>query len=558
MTISLIAFAVVLLITYWWSNAGAFSALLHLACVIVAGSVAFGVWEVASYPLLGSQGFDGYARGTALIGSFIVTLLVLRFATDKLVPMNLSLPRAADVVVGGAFGAASGVLSVGMLVISMGYFQSTVTIGDYTGWSRRSDVPTAPNFGSDNAPVATLASVTAGFFEYLSWGSFTPWLGGGTLATHSPDLVRMSGSLNRDSYGEGLARITMQPAALGGLEFVGGIRTPLIGAVNAPEEEAYAVSFTVAQDGFDGGGAQFVLTPSQVRLIGDSKGRPAATAHPLKWAQATNEMPLGVFYFGAPSNVATSVPARGEGTFALFFAKKDLDGQSPKYVELKGVRYALPKMKTVDDALQALMGGGGARQRVEDPDATNIDSLVEFPDPTYAIGGTVINSNDKGGLVTDSSNFIVGGEQKFPRNTSAAVGADLRIRGFQVSAEQRILRLDARAAAGGVRIFPDLNEWVRSAGAEAQDSRVAVIDADGSKYFAVGLVEDDGQWVFVRSMGGRPLSLRDIPVQPIGSDKKLTLHFRVPADVQIVGLVLSTPKEDRVVNTMNQKVPKRE
>jgi hypothetical protein len=85
-----------------------------------------------------------------------------------------------------------------------------------------------------------------------------------------------------------------------------------------------------------------------------------------------------------------------------------------------------------------------------------------------------------------------------------------------------------------------------------------VIDADGSKYFAVGLVEDDGQWVFVRSMGGRPLSLRDIPVQPIGSDKKLTLHFRVPADVQIVGLVLSTPKEDRVVNTMNQKVPKRE
>ncbi|MFM8642683.1 MAG: CvpA family protein [Phycisphaerales bacterium] len=557
MTISLIAFAVVLLITYWWSNAGAFSALLHLACVIVAGAVAFAVWEPASYPLL-SSGFDGYARGTALIGTFIVALLVLRVLTDKLVPMNLSLPRAADVTVGAAFGAASGVLSVGILVISMGYFQSTVTIGDYTGWSRRSDVPTAPNFGSDNAPVATIASITAGFYEYLSWGSFTPWLGGGTLATHSPDLVRMSGSLNRDSYGEGLARVSMQPEAVGGLEFYGGVRVPLIGALNAPEEEAYAVSFTVSQDGFDGGGAQFVLTPSQVRIVGDSKGKEAATAHPLSWAQATNELPVGMFFFGAPSNVVTSVPARGEGTFALFFAKKDMDGQSPKYVELKGVRYALPKMKSAEDAMQALMGGGGAREKFQDPESTPIDPLVEFPDPTYAIGGTVINSNDKGGLVTDKSNFIIGGEQKFPRNTTAAVGADLRIRGFQVSADQRILRLDARAAAGGVRIFPDLNEWVRSAGAEAQDSRVAVIDSTGSKYYAVGLVEDDGQWVFVRSMGGRPLTLRDIPVQPMGSDKKLALHFRVPADVQIVGLVLSTPKEDRIVNTMNQKVPKRE
>jgi hypothetical protein len=204
------------------------------------------------------------------------------------------------------------------------------------------------------------------------------------------------------------------------------------------------------------------------------------------------------------------------------------------------------------------MGGGAAREKFQDPEATPIDPLVEFPDPTYAIGGTVINSNDKGGLVTDKTNFIIGGEQKFPRNSTAAVGADLRIRGFQVSADQRILRLDARAAAGGVRIFPDLNDWVRTAGAEAQDSRVAVIDASGSKYYAVGLVEDDGQWVFVRSMGGRPLTLRDIPVQPMGSDKKLALHFRVPADVQIVGLVLSTPKEDRVVNTMNQKVPKRE
>ena len=45
MTISLIMFAGVLLIAYWWSDSGAFSALLHLVCVIFAGVRSFELWE---------------------------------------------------------------------------------------------------------------------------------------------------------------------------------------------------------------------------------------------------------------------------------------------------------------------------------------------------------------------------------------------------------------------------------------------------------------------------------------------------------------------------------
>jgi hypothetical protein len=159
-------------------------------------------------------------------------------------------------------------------------------------------------------------------------------------------------------------------------------------------------------------------------------------------------------------------------------------------------------------------------------------------------------------LVLDGSNYIVGGEQKFPRNGSAMVSADLRVRGFQVTAGQRLLRLDASAKADGVRIFPDLNEWVRTAGADAQSARVAVIDTNGAKYFAVGMVEDDGDWVLVRSMGGKPLTLKDIPIQPLGSGKKLVLHFRLPAETVLKGLVLTTGKEDRLVNTITLTAPK--
>jgi len=556
MIMSLLAFAAVLLIAYWWANTGAFSALVHMMCVITAGAVAFAIWEPVSYRLLESP-VEGHAKGLVLIGTFVGLTALLRLLTDKFIPMNLNFPRAADVAVGGAFGLASGILSVGIMIISMGYFQSTVTIGDYTGWSRRSDVPTAPTIGSDNAPMLHIASATASFYGYLSWGSFTPWLGGGTFATHSPDLFRQSASINRDSFGEGQGRIAIQPGAVSDLVLLDVPAAPLSGAVGSAPAAAWAVSFTVAQDGYDGGGQQFVLTAAQARVIGNGKN--ASSVHPVAWSQPTPTSPMGYFFFSSPSNMVTSIPSQGESKCVLLFPKSEFGAQAPKYFEIKGVRYLLPAPKSGAELLAAgtAAAAAGARgKRIEDPDATDISALCDFPDPYYAIGGTVINSNEKGNLVTDGANFVVSGEQKFPRDGSANVSPELRVRGFQVQAGQRILRMNASATAEGVRIFPDLNEWIRSAGAEAQDARVCVIDDAGAKYYAVGLVEDDGEWVFVRSMGGKPLRIRDIPIQPLGSGKKLFLHFRVPSGANIRGLMLVSPSGDRVVNDISVTVPK--
>ncbi|NBX32534.1 MAG: hypothetical protein EBR07_07340, partial [Planctomycetes bacterium] len=479
-----------------------------------------------------------------------------RIFTDRFIPMNLSIPRLADVVVGAGFGLASGVLSVGLLAIGMGFFQSTVTIGDFTGWSRRSDVANAPAIGSDNAPLLTISGIAGGFFSYLSWGPYTPWLGGGTIDTHMPQLVRTSGSLYRDSYADGLARVSVPPEAVSALKLFDVPAMPLSAGVGAKPVASWAVQFTIAQDGFDGAGQQFLMTGAQARLIGDGKGGKGTVSYPVAWRQNAKEGGERMYFFNSPSNVLTSVSAQGEGTFYLFFPKADLGTQAPKYFELKGVRFLAPRPIAAPD----FAGGGaidsGSSKAVDDGAATNIDSLIEFPDPKYAIGGVTINSNDKGALLLDGSNYIVGGEQKFPRNGSAMVSADLRVRGFQVTAGQRLLRLDASAKADGVRIFPDLNEWVRTAGTDAQSARVAVIDTNGAKYFAVGMVEDDGDWVLVRSMGGKPLTLKDIPIQPLGSGKKLMLHFRLPSSTVLKGLVLVTGKEDRLVNTITLTAPK--
>ena len=85
-----IAFAVILLITYWWANQGAFSALIHLLCVITAGAVAFALWEPLAYRMLSSSAGE-YAKGLVLLGVFILLLLVLRLATDRYLDASLDL-----------------------------------------------------------------------------------------------------------------------------------------------------------------------------------------------------------------------------------------------------------------------------------------------------------------------------------------------------------------------------------------------------------------------------------------------------------------------------------
>jgi hypothetical protein len=57
-------------------------------------------------------------------------------------------------------------------------------------------------------------------------------------------------------------------------------------------------------------------------------------------------------------------------------------------------------------------------------------------------------------------------------------------------------------------------------------------------------------------MGGSPLRLSDIPIQPLGSANKLSLYFRVPPDTKLRGLMLSTSSEDRIVNTIGLTVPR--
>lgn len=546
---SIVVFLLVLLIMYWWADAGAFSSLLHLICVVVAGALAFALWEPLAYLLL-PVGFSGFAFGASLLGVFVVTLVVSRLAVDRLVPANISLPRAADVVVGGAFGLASGVLTMGILLIGAGFMQSSVDIAGASGWTRRSDVPKAPTIGSDNAYLLHLVNATGSFYGYLSAGAFTPWLGGGTLGTHQPELTRTSWSLFRDSYNEGLARVSLDPASVKDIQLFDLEAIQLDPGVGSQPVPAYAVRFTVDQSAYDGAGQQFILSASQARVVGEGRNGKATVAHPLAWMQQTDRGD-GTFYFNSDTSYATTIPGQGEGTFTLLFAKSDLDQQRPKFVQLKGVRFRLPDQARPGDELAS---SGSSGKLIEDAEATDLDAKVDFPEANYSLSKT-LNSNNKGGLSLDEGNFIIGGEQRFPAGESSSVGSDLRIRGFKAAENTKVLRLDATATSGGARMFPDLNSWIREGGVEAQDGRIAVVDEAGNKYFAIGFAEDDGEWFTVHSAGGKPMTLRDIPIQTLGSGKKLLLYFCVPEGTQLKGLGLDTRSGLRLLNTISKKVP---
>ncbi|MFG0274722.1 MAG: hypothetical protein ACF8QF_06665, partial [Phycisphaerales bacterium] len=85
MNIGVILF--VLFIAYLWTQQGLFSAFLHFVCTLIAGAIALAVWEPLVYGVFLGMRQD-LAWSLGLIVPFLVSLVVLRLASDKLIPNN--------------------------------------------------------------------------------------------------------------------------------------------------------------------------------------------------------------------------------------------------------------------------------------------------------------------------------------------------------------------------------------------------------------------------------------------------------------------------------------
>lgn len=127
MIINVLTVFVVLGLAALWMARGFFSALVHLVCVVIAGALAFAVWEPVSYALLSKASDSKLMQGAAwAIGlgiPFAAFLAVFRLTLDKLLPSNVGVHTATNYAGGFVCGALSGVITAGILVLSMGFLR---------------------------------------------------------------------------------------------------------------------------------------------------------------------------------------------------------------------------------------------------------------------------------------------------------------------------------------------------------------------------------------------------------------------------------------------------
>ena len=190
MTLSILVAILVLLIAYWWSNQGVFDAFIQFACVVIAGVLAFALWEPVTIGFLLSGGaFDNFAWGISLGGLFLGLLFALRFLMDWFTLKRPSVPRWANLSFGAVLGLLSGILTMGITLIAIGHVSTSTELLGYNGWIR--DSTGRPTQSDPNSPPTLVMGFTQGFFNMLSAGSCAPLIGNASVASYRPNMVEV-------------------------------------------------------------------------------------------------------------------------------------------------------------------------------------------------------------------------------------------------------------------------------------------------------------------------------------------------------------------------------
>lgn len=557
-------------IAYIWSARGLWSAFLHMLCVILAGALAFAVWEPGALFLLSqSGGGEGWlsdnAWGLSLALSFVVFLVILRVICDQVVPFNLDMPSMVNIVGGLGCGLVAGLISAGILALSVGYMRMpTELLGhqavtyDAKGQLIRTE-----------SLIVPADRLTAWFYSTLSNSSLLP-PSGESLGRRRPQLAD-EGWMLRTNFGEGksrnttsqdsfevISRYTVTPSSnpdqiitdsfepgKQDVTYPDGTRaTPSQSAL-----EGFIIRFkSLAKEG----SGRVILGPGQLRLVvqtdpNDLLSTKAIQAMALI-SQATGDKPtLGRWRFNAKDVFISSSPGRDDAPVAIEFMVPR--GSKPVALYLKGTPVnvsglaAARNFTTVadrDKAIQdrsiapsqaavAMNRAEAVRIRYNSQDAT---APIRLSDGIPY--GIVLQKDLVKGLELDERNRVSGGElSKFTASDiKAAQGVieqTLRVSRMSVPDESVIVQVvvDSKNAQFG---------FLSPVAANIEGAPV-LVDDNGQSYSAVGYLyrTTDQTWLYYNLQGPiKTLGDREMPTitrsQP---DQQLTLMFLVPKGIKI-------------------------
>jgi hypothetical protein len=505
------SFILVALATYWFGfKEGFFSGVVHLACVVVAGALAFAFWEPLAHTLLGISAFREWAWGLSLLGLFTLLLLALRIATNLLIPDRQNYPHALDVAGGLVTGLCTGILTTGVGLIGVGF----LPVGDLGGgYVRLQSKAGQPGVKSQ---VPFPATLTESFYASLSRGAFAPLTSKEGLATAYPQLARQAWGLQRDSADKGRVELAAAPGDL-------TVGTPYVGSFpGAAVGDYVVVPLSVNKEGFHRG-ATYVLSAAQTRLIGD--GSTPAVSFPKGWYEGGK-----LYLFDGMTNYATNVPGEQSIDLMLVFDRTDLGSQNAKALLYKGLRVPLATAST--DLADLPLGGSGARVAF-DSNAPLIPGTYLRADPNL---GVIINKNSlpagmevQNGAITESDGLDI------PAKISGTVNKSLRVDRLYQLPGTKLVKLDVSRGKSPVDVWGDPR---RQAG---EDAELVLVDADGNTFTPVGWLWRQNSNGFINVKLDPRTGVATIGKAPMlssaGKDN-LDLLFSIPVGRTIVAVKL--------------------
>ncbi len=281
MIFKLATLVLILLITFFQSITGMFSASIMFVLTIASACMAFGLYESIFNSLLG-QYLPAYGHAVALIGVFLITLGVSRVLADTLFKTNLEFPALIDRIGAGVFGFCSAMMMVGMLTISIQLlpfgrdilgFQRLVKVND-AGDPLDESATTDPN--QVRFELRSLWLSPDGFaVKVVSMMSGASFSGEYSMIDVHPDFLT---ELQQVRYGPQKGSRQIIPPDAVRVEAVWPLNDDLLQdgdvALRSPDDHWLCIRTRISlQDETKDSDKLFRLIPMQARLVGWPRGR---------------------------------------------------------------------------------------------------------------------------------------------------------------------------------------------------------------------------------------------------------------------------------------------
>lgn len=560
MTANLLVVAFVLAMAYWWGVQGFFSGFLHLLVVIVAGAMAFALWEPASHWLLASGTFATLqAWGVALLCLFIVLMLVFRIATDSLVPANVHFSHLIDLIAGGCCGLLSGILTAGIVIIGLGFLPLSQSIAGYAPLHVTPDGDVAATEGGGLwIPVDSMAG---NFYEGLSVGALAS---GKPMAHYRPEPHRQAALFRLSRFYDPKSVLTAVPGAVE-IQQVFEHRVAI-----DPEQITAPVLNTLSQDGqvadrkivlvetqwnnqkrgvYNSADGRLRLFPPQVRLITwdrPTSPRQVKMVAPIAAVEVTGGA-VGFRRFvpldSDESRITSVSPSQMVGW--VFNIPED---DVAKFINLRGLRLALPDPEDMQTDTESLVKALGRRVRgLTDSFTGDADLDAESDQPSEmgqntgkragAVGVAIeinnslpqhFSSNAAPSLQYNRENQILAGKADVDR-PNTRVGQATRIEEVFVPRGLAMVRIELQRDQAQSLLG-------RSQQAAAALGEVFLRDDRGNPWYPIGYVvkrsNNEQEIEFDR---GQPMRFANqIPAWLLRADDKLYLYVQVEAGARVV------------------------